>query len=136
MPERGAQPYPQGPSPRPRGPSPPPRGPSPPPRGLGPQALDRLLSVEGQALLRLLPEGPLDPTDGLRLGTRLRERFPAELVAAALAQHGLRVRAAAKFTKAEWTSLGGTAVATRLRKTLIYHPVGSRPFAEGSLLRT
>ena len=65
-----------------------------------PQALDRLLSADGQALLRLLPEGPLDPAEALRVGTRLRERFPAELVAAALAQHELRVRAAAKFSQA------------------------------------
>jgi SAM-dependent methyltransferase len=62
--------------------------------------IDRLLSAEGQALLGLLPGGPLDPGEALRLGTRLRERFPAELVAAALAQHELRARAAAKFPAA------------------------------------
>src|SRR5687768_14680225 len=39
----------------------------------------------------------------------------------------------AKFTKAECTSFGGTAVATRLRKTPMTHPVGGRPFAEGPL---
>ena len=62
--------------------------------------LDRLLSPEGRALLGGLPDGPLDPDDALRLGTRLRERFPAELVAAALAQQALRARAAAKFSMA------------------------------------
>jgi len=58
------------------------------------------MSDEGRALLQLIPEGPLEPAEALALGTRLRERFPAELVAAALAQQGLRVRAAAKFPAA------------------------------------
>jgi SAM-dependent methyltransferase len=65
-----------------------------------PDLLDRLLSEEGRALLDGLPAGPLDPDDALRVGTRLRRCFPAELVAAALAQHELRARAAAKFTRA------------------------------------
>jgi SAM-dependent methyltransferase len=62
--------------------------------------LDRLLAPEGQALLEELPAGTLDPQEALRLGTRLRERYPAGLVAAALAQHELRVRAAGKFRRA------------------------------------
>ena len=62
--------------------------------------LDRLLSPEGRALLDELPEGALGPGEALRVGTRLRERYPAELVAAAVAQHELRVRAAAKFAAA------------------------------------
>jgi SAM-dependent methyltransferase len=62
--------------------------------------LDRLLSPDGLALLAELPEGALDPGEALRLGTRLRDRFPAGLVAAALAQHDLRVRAAGKFAAA------------------------------------
>ena len=62
--------------------------------------LDRLLSEEGRALLAELPDDPLDPGQELRLGTRLRERHPAELVAAALAQRELRARAAAKFSRA------------------------------------
>jgi hypothetical protein len=65
-----------------------------------PDVLDRLLSEEGRALLDGLPAGPLDPDDALAVGTRLRERYPAELVAAALAQHELRARAAAKFARA------------------------------------
>jgi SAM-dependent methyltransferase len=65
-----------------------------------PDVLDRLLSEEGSALLDELPAGPLDPDDALRLGTRLRGRHPAELVAAALAQHELRARAAGKFARA------------------------------------
>ena len=63
--------------------------------------LDRLLSPEGRALLDGLPEGPLDPDDALALGTRLRRGHPAGLVAAALAQHELRGRAAAKFPAAD-----------------------------------
>jgi THUMP domain-like/RNA cap guanine-N2 methyltransferase len=62
--------------------------------------LDRLLSAEGRELLGLLPDGPLDPAEELAVGTRLRERFPGELVAAALAQQELRVRGVAKFSKA------------------------------------
>ena len=65
-----------------------------------PDLLDRLLSAEGRALLDELAAGPLGPDDALAVGTRLRGRFPAELVAAALAQHELRARAAAKFALA------------------------------------
>jgi SAM-dependent methyltransferase len=65
-----------------------------------PDLLDRLLSDEGRALLDGLPPGPLGPDDALAAGTRLRRRFPADLVAAALAQHELRARAAAKFARA------------------------------------
>jgi SAM-dependent methyltransferase len=65
-----------------------------------PDLLDRLLSDEGRTLLDGLPPGPLGPDDALAAGSRLRRRFPAELVAAALAQHELRARAAAKFTRA------------------------------------
>src|ERR687889_689882 len=62
--------------------------------------LDRLLSEEGRAVLDALPGGALGPDEALRLGTRLRGRHPAELVAAALAQHDLRARAAGKFAAA------------------------------------
>jgi SAM-dependent methyltransferase len=65
-----------------------------------PDRLDLLLSAEGRELLAALPAGPLDPAEDLRLGTRLRRRHPAELVAAALAQRELRERAAAKFALA------------------------------------
>ena len=65
-----------------------------------PDRLDLLLSAEGRELLAGLPAGPLGPADALRLGTRLRRRHPAELVAAALAQRELRERAAAKFALA------------------------------------
>jgi hypothetical protein len=62
--------------------------------------LDRLLSEEGRAVLDALPDGALGPDQALGLGTRLRERHPPELVAAALAQHDLRARAAGKFAAA------------------------------------
>jgi SAM-dependent methyltransferase len=63
-------------------------------------ALERLLSDQGRALLAELPAGPIDPDEALRLGSRLRQRHPAELVAAALAQRELRERASAKFALA------------------------------------
>ena len=62
--------------------------------------LNRLLSEEGRAVLEELPDGALGPDEALRLGTRLRERHPPELVAAAVAQHDLRARAAGKFAAA------------------------------------
>jgi THUMP domain-like/RNA cap guanine-N2 methyltransferase len=62
--------------------------------------LEALLSVEGRALLdRLSREEPV-VVDSIRLGSSLRERFPPELVAAALTQHELRRAAKGKFSKA------------------------------------
>jgi hypothetical protein len=58
------------------------------------------MSAEGRGLLAELPEGALGPEEALGLGTRLRDRYPAELAAAAVAQHELRTRAAAKFAAA------------------------------------
>src|SRR4030095_14144015 len=92
MPEETAPGYPQGPDP--------PHGLDRPPGFDRPQGLDRLMSDEGRALLQLIPEGALEPGEALALGTRWRERFPAERVAAALAQQELRVRAVAKFSAA------------------------------------
>jgi hypothetical protein len=66
-----------------------------------PDPLDWLLSAQGRALLAGLPAGPLDPAEELRLGSELRERLPAGLVAAALGQRELRARAAGKFSRAE-----------------------------------
>jgi SAM-dependent methyltransferase len=61
-------------------------------------AFEALLSPEGQELLHRLRHED-DPAD-LRLGTELRTRYPVELVTAALAQHELRLRARAKFSRA------------------------------------
>ena len=47
-----------------------------------------------------LGQQPLSPAGALRLGTELRADYPAELVAAALAQHELRIAARAKFSRA------------------------------------
>jgi len=59
--------------------------------------IDLLLSARGQELLeRLATEDKPD----LALGTRLRREYPADLVAAALAQHELRLAARAKFSRA------------------------------------
>ena len=64
------------------------------------EQLAALLSGPGAELLGRLGEQPLSPADALRLGTELRADYPAELVAAALAQHELRIAARAKFSRA------------------------------------
>jgi hypothetical protein len=58
-----------------------------------------LLAPEGQELLGKLREAGGSATD-LRLGTELRAAFPVDLVVDALAQHELRLRARAKFSRA------------------------------------
>lgn len=62
--------------------------------------LDALLRPSGQRLLASLPPGVLSGGEALRLGTALRREYPAELVAAALTLHALRVLAAPKFSRA------------------------------------
>lgn len=62
--------------------------------------LDLLLDAHGQALLDELAELAPEPVDELRLAGRLRTRYPAELVSAALGLHALRLRARAKFSRA------------------------------------
>src|ERR1700761_1524763 len=58
-----------------------------------------LLTPQGQEILsRLAQEAQQDP---LALGARLRRDYPAGLVATAMAQHDLRVRARAKFSRAD-----------------------------------
>jgi len=64
------------------------------------ERLAALLSGPGAELLGRLGQQPLSPGEALRLGTRLRADYPAELVAAALAQHELRIAARAKFSRA------------------------------------
>src|SRR5499427_5513320 len=58
-----------------------------------------LLAPEGQELLGRLREAGGSATD-LRLGTDLRAAYPVDLVVDALAQHELRRRARAKFSRA------------------------------------
>lgn len=60
-----------------------------------------LLGSAGRRVLDRLPEGELPPQVVLRLGADLRRDHPPELVAAALALHDLRVRARAKFSRAD-----------------------------------
>jgi SAM-dependent methyltransferase len=64
------------------------------------EQLTALLSGPGAEMLGRLGEQRLSPADALRLGTELRADYPAELVAAALAQHELRIAARAKFSRA------------------------------------
>jgi len=59
-----------------------------------------LLAPAGQELLAAVAGQPAGRDAGLRLATALRERYPAELVAEAFAQHELRQAARAKFSRA------------------------------------
>jgi hypothetical protein len=62
--------------------------------------IDELASPAGRELLRQLSTESLSAETELRTITRLRERHPRELVAAAVEQTKLRRRAAAKFSRA------------------------------------
>jgi len=59
-----------------------------------------LRSPLGKELLDRLAEQEVTPDRVLRIGSQLRRSYPAELVADALAQHELRLRARAKFSRA------------------------------------
>jgi SAM-dependent methyltransferase len=61
---------------------------------------ERLRSPAGQELLGELAQQAVTPDTALRVGTELRRRYPADLVAAAVAQHELRLQARAKFSRA------------------------------------
>ncbi len=61
---------------------------------------EALLSQAGQELLAALRDEPAGPDAALRLGARLRARYPAALVADAFTQHELRLAARTKFTRA------------------------------------
>ena len=61
---------------------------------------EALLGPAGQQLLGYLRQQDVNARDMLRLGTRLREQYPAELAAAGLAQHELRCSATPKFGRA------------------------------------
>jgi SAM-dependent methyltransferase len=59
-----------------------------------------LRSPAGSELLAALAQLAVTPETALRVGTELRRRYPADLVAAAMAQHELRLRAGPKFSRA------------------------------------
>ena len=63
-------------------------------------AIDALLSPEGRSLLVELAENPPALNDEIAVITRLRKTHSPALVAAAVEQAALRVRARAKFSKA------------------------------------
>lgn len=63
--------------------------------------LERLLAAEGRRLLAELPVGEVAVEEQLRLGSGLRRRYAADLVAAALTLRELRWRGRAKFGRAE-----------------------------------
>ncbi len=62
--------------------------------------VDLLLSSAGQQLLEGLTSEEVNSETALRLGERLRRDYPADLVAAALGQHELRLQGQAKFSRA------------------------------------
>ena len=88
----------------------------------GPETLDALLGQAGRALLAELPEGPLDDAAALRLGGALRRRWPADLVAAALTMHDLRLAARAKFSRAAdmWFTRDGLEQASSERMAALH----------------
>ena len=77
----------------------------------GVERFESLLAPRGRELLDHLAAEAMPPRrppraraaacgQRVRLGTELRARYPADLVAAALAQHELRLLARAKFSRA------------------------------------
>ena len=62
--------------------------------------LDLLTTPAGAAVLAELAGSGLNGGSELRVAEALRRRYPAPLVTAALAQHELRRRARAKFSRA------------------------------------
>ena len=76
----------------------------------GVERFESLLTPQGRELLDHLatdampadtePANTMPADTALRLGTELRARYPPDLVAAALAQHDLRLQARAKFSRA------------------------------------
>jgi hypothetical protein len=60
-----------------------------------------LLCQAGRELLDRLTREEASPDRALALSASLRQEYPAELVAAALTQHALRVSARAKFSRAD-----------------------------------
>jgi hypothetical protein len=84
--------------------------------------VDALLGPPGRALLAELPEGPLDDAAALRLGEALRRRWPADLVAAALTAHDLRLAARAKFSRAAemWFTRDGLEQASSERMAALH----------------
>jgi hypothetical protein len=69
-----------------------------PERGLA--NLDLLTAPAGRAVLAELADTEMAAAGELRVAEALRRRYPAELVTAAFAQHELRRRARAKFSRA------------------------------------
>jgi hypothetical protein len=71
--------------------------------GRGPAQVEALLSPAGQELLARVAAGTAGSTgtdSALALASRLRREYPADLVAAAMAQHELRLAARPKFSRA------------------------------------
>ncbi len=76
--------------------------------------LDRLMSAEGERLLAEIRTRDPNPATLIATSSHLRKAFAPDLVAAALTQHELRTRAAAKFSRADrmWLTQDGLEQAT------------------------
>jgi SAM-dependent methyltransferase len=64
------------------------------------ERFEDLLGPQGRDLLERLDRMAVTPATALRAGSALRAEYPAGLVADALAQHELRIRARSKFERA------------------------------------
>ena len=103
------------------------------------ERFESLLAPRGRELLDHLATEAAAADTPLRLGTVLRSRYPADLVAEALAQHELRLLARAKFSRAMemfFTRPGleqaSSEMVARHRATVIAPRAGSRICAAGS----
>jgi len=76
--------------------------------------LQRLMSPEGERLLRTIQERDPQPATVLSIASRLRKEFDLDLVAAALTIHELRIKAVSKFSRADrmWFTRAGLEQAT------------------------
>lgn len=71
------------------------------------EQLEYLMASDGQSLLQEI--GNSESIPALQLNRKLRERYPGDLVAAAMTLHELRTRARSKFTRADgmWFTRAG-----------------------------
>lgn len=81
------------------------------------EQLAHLQTADGSALLAKLRDLDPQPNTGLAVIARMRKQYPAEMVAAAMTIHLLRVRAREKFSRADemWFTRDGYEQATSER---------------------
>jgi len=78
------------------------------------QHLDLLRTADGERLMAAVLELAPTPATAIGVATRLRKTYPTDLVIAAMEMHDLRVRARAKFRRADelWFTRDGLEQAT------------------------